>query len=182
MLALQNNRLSGYMLTGKRSMFSDTDGSIGWLYHCPKKNSPLKVLDRCYDRIPIHHNDRTMFVEPITTQTIPFAREVKSVGGYKNAYQLDLDNEKSLHHLMPASVPFKTPFLFSLFSVCHIINSVGCEYQRAGIYTPNQLKDFWDNILHSCASKSILQKISHEVISSRKLTTVKNISIPRQWE
>ena len=36
MQAVQNNRLAGYMLTGNRSMFLDTDGSIGWLYHCPK--------------------------------------------------------------------------------------------------------------------------------------------------
>ena len=169
MLALQNNRLAGYMLTGNRSMFLDTDGSIGWLYHCPKKNSPLKVLERCYDRIPIHYNDRTKFVDPITRQTFPFANEVKCVGGYKNAYQLDLDNEKSWYHLMPAPVPFKTPFLFSPLSIGHIINSVGYESQRAGIYTPNQLKDFWDNILHSSASKSVLQKISHEVLSSREI-------------
>ena len=47
-------------------MFLDTDGSIGWLYHCPKRNSPLKVLDQCFDRIPIHYDDRTMFVDPIT--------------------------------------------------------------------------------------------------------------------
>ena len=53
MLAVQNNRLAGYMLTGNRSMFLDNDGSIGWLYHCPEKLSPLKVLDRCFDRIPI---------------------------------------------------------------------------------------------------------------------------------
>ena len=29
MQAIQNNRLAGYMLTGNRSMFLDTDGSIG---------------------------------------------------------------------------------------------------------------------------------------------------------
>ena len=34
MLATQNNRLAGFMLTGNRSMFFDTDGSIGWLYQC----------------------------------------------------------------------------------------------------------------------------------------------------
>ena len=53
MLALQNTRLAGYMLTGNRSMFLDTDGAVGWLYHCPKKVSPLKVLEKCFDRIPI---------------------------------------------------------------------------------------------------------------------------------
>ena len=36
MLALQNPRLAGYMLTGNRSMFLETDGSVAWLYHCPK--------------------------------------------------------------------------------------------------------------------------------------------------
>ena len=95
MQAIQNNRLAGYMLTGNRSMFLDTDGSIGWLYHCPKRNSPLQVLEQCYDRIPIHYDGRTMFVDPITRQTYPFANEVDCVGGYKNAYQLDIDNENS---------------------------------------------------------------------------------------
>ena len=28
MLAMQNTRLAGYMLTGNRSMFLDTDGSV----------------------------------------------------------------------------------------------------------------------------------------------------------
>ena len=42
MLAMQNTRLAGYMLTGNRSMFLDTDGSVAWLYHCPKFLSPLK--------------------------------------------------------------------------------------------------------------------------------------------
>ena len=37
MLALQNTRLVEYMLTGNCSMFMDTDGAVGWLYHCPKK-------------------------------------------------------------------------------------------------------------------------------------------------
>ena len=43
MLAMQNTRLAGYMLTGNRSIFLDTDGSVAWLYHCPKFLS----LDKC---------------------------------------------------------------------------------------------------------------------------------------
>ena len=35
MLSLENPRLAGYMLTGNRSMFLETDGSLAWLYQCP---------------------------------------------------------------------------------------------------------------------------------------------------
>ena len=35
MLSMENPRLAGYMLTGNRSMFLSTDGSLAWLYHCP---------------------------------------------------------------------------------------------------------------------------------------------------
>ena len=41
MLAMQKTRFAGYMLTGNRSMFLDTNGSAVWLYHCPKFLSPL---------------------------------------------------------------------------------------------------------------------------------------------
>ena len=53
MLALENSRLAGYMLTGNRSMFLETDGSLAWLYHCPMVHSPLHTMSQCYDRIPI---------------------------------------------------------------------------------------------------------------------------------
>ena len=41
MLSLENPSLAGYMLTGNRSMFLETDGSLAWLYHCPLVPSPL---------------------------------------------------------------------------------------------------------------------------------------------
>ena len=113
MQAIQNNRLAGYMLISNRSMFLDTDGSIGWLYHCPKRISPLKVFDQCIDRIPIYYDDRTLFVDPITLQTYPFANEVICIGGYKNAYQLDIDNDNPWYLLMPAPVPLQPPKIFS---------------------------------------------------------------------
>ena len=34
MLSMENPRLVGYMLTGNRSMFLGTDGSLAWLYNC----------------------------------------------------------------------------------------------------------------------------------------------------
>ena len=142
MLATQNNRLAGFMLTGNLSMFFDNDSSIGWLYQCPKRNSPLKVLGQCYDRIPTNYNDRTIFVEPITPQTYPAANEVKRVGGYKNAYQLDSDNDNSWYYLKPAPVPLQRPRIFAPKFVVSSLKFTGYESQRAVIYTPNQLKTF----------------------------------------
>ena len=95
MLALQNIRLAGYMLTGNRSMFLDTDGAIGWLYHCPRKVSTLKACEKCFDRMPIYYNGQTMIVDPVTRQTFPFANEIHCVAGYKNDFQLDLDDKFS---------------------------------------------------------------------------------------
>ena len=45
MLSLENPRLAGYMLTGNRSMFLETDGSLAWLYHCPLVHSPLHTMN-----------------------------------------------------------------------------------------------------------------------------------------
>ena len=66
MLALENPRLAGYMLTGNRSMFLETDGSLAWLYHCPMVHSLLHTMCQCYDRIPILYEGEIRFVDPIT--------------------------------------------------------------------------------------------------------------------
>ena len=99
MLAMQNTRLAGYMLTGNRSMFLDTDGSVAWLYHCPKFLSPLRVLDKCYDRIPILFERTTKFVDPITRQTYDFASEITCLGDYTNVFQVDLENDNSWYQV-----------------------------------------------------------------------------------
>ena len=84
MLAMQNTRLAGYMLTGNRSMFLDTDGSFAWLYHCQNFLSPLRVLDKRYDRISILFERTTKFVDPITRQTYDCASKIPCLGDYTN--------------------------------------------------------------------------------------------------
>ena len=46
MLALENPRLAGYMLIDNRSLFLETDGSVAWLYHCPKVHSLLHAMNQ----------------------------------------------------------------------------------------------------------------------------------------
>ena len=78
--------------------------------------------------------------------------------------------------MVPAPVPLQPPKIFSSRVVSSVPKFTGYESQRAGIYTPNQLNCFWDNPLHSEASKSVLTKISREVLEGRSIDyTQKNI-------
>ena len=172
MLAMQNTRLAGYMLTGNRSMFLDTDGSVAWLYHCPKHLSPLRVLKKCYNRIPVYHKERTMFVDPMTCQTFDFAEEIACSGGTENAFQLDMDAPNTWYQLIPEPVHFKTPKLFEPHSIGHITPFSNYDTQRAGMYTPGQLKDFWDNVIHIAASKSVLKKITRSILTNGQDTRI----------
>ena len=63
--------------------------------NCPKFLSPLRVLDKCYDRIPILFERTTKVVDPITRQTYDFASEIPCLGDYTNVFQLDLENDNS---------------------------------------------------------------------------------------
>ena len=61
------------MITGNRSVFLETDGSLAWLYHCPLVHSPLHTMNQCYDLIPILYEGQNQFFDPITWQTHPVA-------------------------------------------------------------------------------------------------------------
>ena len=135
-LSYENNRFAGYLLTGNRSMFLEIEGVIGFQYPCPKKISSFKVLDRCYDRILIFYDGKSMFVNPFTRQTFPFANEIDYTDTFKNVFPLDLGNNNSCYQLMQAPVPFKPPAVFA-----------------------NQLKDIWRTILHKSSSNSVLEKV-----------------------
>ena len=69
MLSLESPHLVDYMLTQKRSMLLETNGNVAWLYHFPNFNSPLQLMNQCYNRIPTMHKEKIRFVDPITRPT-----------------------------------------------------------------------------------------------------------------
>ena len=95
LLSLENPRLAIYMLTGNRSMFLETDGSLACLYHCPLVPSPLLTMNQCYDRIPILYEGQIQFVDPITRQTHPEANIQNCTDRIKKIFQFDKDQEDS---------------------------------------------------------------------------------------
>ena len=83
-LSLENLRPGGYMLTGNRPMFLETDGSLAWFYSCPQLRSLLHTLNQCYDKIDILYKRQTQFVDPITRQPFPDTMPQKCLDPIKN--------------------------------------------------------------------------------------------------
>ena len=104
MLSLANPRLAGYMLTGKRSLFLETDDSLAWLYHCPLVDSPPHAMNQCYDRIPILYESQIQIVNTIIQQTHPAAKTTNFTDRIKNLFQFDMDQEESWLTLTPGIV------------------------------------------------------------------------------
>ena len=113
MLSLENPRLAGYMLTGNRSMFLGTDGSLAWLYSCPQVRSPLHTLNQCYDKIPVLYKGQIQFVDPITRQTLPDALPQNCSDPIKNLFQMDMDQKDSWYSLTPEITHRNRPAVFA---------------------------------------------------------------------
>ena len=164
MLALENPRLAGYMLTGNRSMFLETDGSLAWLYHCPKVYSPLHTMNQCYVKIPILYEGEIRFVDPITRQTYPDAVPQNCSDRIKNLFQLDMDQEVSWYTLTPGIVHQDRPAIFGPKELTPMTAQPLIGSQDAGMYTRNEIRGFWDNILINAASRTALKKFSQNLI------------------
>ena len=95
MISIENPCLAGYMLTGNRSMFLSTDGSLAWLFQCPLMRSPARVMNQCYDKIPIFYNNAIFFVDSIIRQTYPDAQVQNCSDRIKNLFQFGMEGENS---------------------------------------------------------------------------------------
>ena len=122
MLARQNTKLAGYMLTGNKFMYLDNDGSVAWFYQCPKFLSLLRRRDKGYDRILILFERTTKFVDPINRQTNDFASEIPCLNDYTNVFQLDLENDNSWYQLLPDPMPFNKLLLFEPTELGHVLS------------------------------------------------------------
>ena len=181
-LAFENPRLAGYMLTGNRSMFLETDESVAWLYHCPKVHSPLHTMNQCFDKIPILYRGKFQFVDPITRQTYPHATTQNSSDRIKDLFQLGMDQEDPWYTLTPGIVHQDKPAIFGPQDVNPVASHTFIGSQDACIYTRNELKRFWDSKLINAASRTALRKFSQVLLSTqlpKKGQTVLTI-IPRE--
>ena len=163
MLSMENSRLVGYMLTGNRSMFLSTNGSLAWLYHCPLMRSLPHVMNQCYDKMPIYYRN-AIFCQRITQQTYPDAQVQNSSDRIKNLFQFDMKDENPWFTITPTPEHRKRPAVFGPKDVTTVSTRAFGGAEDAGIYTRLQSSEFWDNITFSAASSKALQKFSRELI------------------
>ena len=165
MLAMQNRRIAVHRLTGNMSMFLDNDGSVAWLYHCPKISPPLKVLDTYYDRITIFFERTTKFVDPVTHETYDSASEIPRWGDYTNVCQLHPENDNSWYQLLLDPMACKKPLFFKPTELGHITQFAIFNTRRAGIHTSKQTKKFWDNVIRASASETVQKKLPRTILT-----------------
>ena len=132
---MENTRLADYMLTGNRSMFLNTDGSLAWLYHCILMRSPPHVMNQCYDETPIFYKNETFFVDSITRQTYPDAQFQKCSDRINNFFQFDMEDENSWFTITPTLEHRKRPAVFGPKDVTPVSRRGFGGAGDAGIYT-----------------------------------------------
>ena len=170
-MSVQNPQLAGFLLTGNRSNFLYVEGSTAWLYDCPQFLSPLYKADRCFDRIPIHFKDTSMYVDPITRQTYDYATPITCDNNPRNIIELDPDSDDQVFYILgPEPIKRKPPLMFTPSQFKTTIRPNTFTAQDAGLYSNAELDQFWNRNLFSKHSDSTLQllgkALSYSFISS----------------
>ena len=170
MLAQLNDQLAGYLLTGNHSNFLETvkGGSTAWLYSCDKRKSPLRVMNVCYNRIPIDYQGVLQFVDPISRQTFPEADIIPCGSSLENLFHMDLDDPKSWFTLEPGPRFHHEPKYFEPNLIQPITKFDTYSTTKAGLYSPQQINKFWEKIVSQKRGENILQYLSQELATSLK--------------
>ena len=166
-MALENTPSAGYLLTGNCSMFLDTDGSFAWLYHCQKVRPTLRVMEKCYDKVPIFFETRVNFFDPITRQTFPSVNEISCQHATQNLFHLDMDIDGSWYNLIPHPVVHNKPFVSSPIRLSRTCSHVPYSSNNAGLYTRKQLSHFWSDVKSGYSSKNVFKKITRKLVNQR---------------
>ena len=155
------------MLTGNRSMFLSTEGSLAWLYNCPLMRSPPHVMNQCYDKIPIFYPNAIFFVDPITRQTYPGAQVQNCSDQINNFLQFDMENKNFWFTITHTLEHRNRPAVFGPKNVTPLSRRVFGGAGDAGTYSRVQrvqLSELGDNILISAVPRKALQNFSRKLI------------------
>ena len=87
------------------------------------------------------------------------------MGDYTKVFQRDLENDNSWYQRLPDPMPSNEPLLSKPTEIGHITQFPTFDTKRAAMYTPKQIKKFWDNIIHASASDTVLKKLTRTILT-----------------
>ena len=168
MISHGNPRLVGYTLTRNRSMFIKTNGNVAWLFNCPDFHSPLQILSKCYNRIPILYEGEIHIVDPISRQTFTEAEEQLCPDKHSNLFQLDVDDDISWVDLTPQITKERGTALFEQQVVIQQIANILTASIQASIYTYKEMMAFGNSINVNSNMKGVLKHFTKSILGSRE--------------
>ena len=69
-------------------------------------------------------------------------------------------------------MPFDKTLLFKPTELGHITQFPTLDTKHVGMYTPKEIKNFWDDIIHASASDTLLKKLTRTILTQGN--TVRN--------
>ena len=161
MLSMENPRLAGYMLTGNRSMFFSTDGSLAWLYHCPLMPSPPHVMNQCYDKNP--YLLQNCYLPCRLNHPTDLPRCPSSTSFWPEKEPLSIRHGRHSWFIITPTLEHRNcPSVFGPKYVTPVSRRAFAGSGDSGIYTRAQVSEFCDKILISAASRKALQNFPRD--------------------
>ena len=149
-------------------MFLETNDNVAWLYRCPQYFSPLQIMDKCYNRIPIMYLNKIYFVDPVTRKTYTSAEERSCVDKHDNLFQLDIEDHNSWVDLTPGITRVKGPLVFEPNIAPQRLTKYNFQdSDEIYFFTDQELKKFWRGIKFNNEMKNAIQTFSKEFVVSQ---------------
>jgi len=140
-------------------------GSTARLYECEPKRSPLRILKKCYDMIPIDDLGQLKFVEPISRQTfdIENAREIKCGHELQNLFHMDLKDKRSWYTLEPRPRLHDQPEIFKPDIIAPITPITTYSTVKSGLYSSKRISKLWEKLLSQRQGEGMLKTLTIEL-------------------
>ncbi len=146
-IASKHEQLAGFLLTGDRSKFMSTDGSIAYLYTCEEHRSPLRALDKCYDKIPIWYEGQAYWVDPVSRMASIEVQETPCEDLQTDyLYHMDLNEKDSWFTIDGTLRSHDPPEFFKPGQINYITEYTVNSAVNAGMYSKALIAKFWQRV------------------------------------
>jgi len=156
---------AGFLLTGNRSNFLETDGALAWLYSCSKRRSPYKETITCYDHIPVWYGGKTEFISTVTRKLIDpiLVLEVDCAVAKDFVYQFVMDDPTSWYKLLPFPASTKAPEQFQTKKLARQTKYHAFDWKKTGVYNEDDIKRFIARISTGEHQAGLLKQMVHNI-------------------